>query len=108
MPERGYRNLACFFILFSASRALGTRLRDDEEKLIGWKGNSYIPKEKAPWVQTLSWRPRAFLFRNFISEIEAKHIAETAWPRMEVLNRGYLKRLSKGSMQRLIHESAII
>ena len=85
MPEhgQGVLNLAFCFVLL-LYRAQGANLKNEEERLIGWKGNNYIPKGKAPWVQTLSWRPRSFLFRNLISEVEAKHIAETAWPRMQV------------------------
>ena len=73
--------LACIFVLGVALGAVG--LQDQgEEKLIGWQGDNYAP-DRRTWVQTLSWRPRSFLFRNFLSTPEAKHIAETAWPRMK-------------------------
>ena len=75
--------LLYFCVVILLGGAFGAN-RNDEEKLIGWRGDSYKPGgEKEPWVQTLSWKPRSFLFRNFISEEEAKHIAETAWPRMQ-------------------------
>ena len=69
----------CLFIFISAVSGVS----DEEEKLIGWAGNNFNPRQKEPWVQTLSWTPRSFLFRNFITDDEAKHIADTAWPRME-------------------------
>ena len=69
----------CLLIFISAVSGVS----EDEEKLIGWAGNNVNPRQKEPWVQTLSWTPRSFLFRNFITDDEAKHIADTAWPRME-------------------------
>ena len=76
--------LACCFIFLFLRTHQGANLKNEEERLIGWKGNNYMNKERAAWVQTLSWKPRLFLFRNLISDVEAMHIAEIAWPRMKV------------------------
>lgn len=32
------------------------------------------------WVELLSWKPRAFLYHNFLSEAEADHIVSAAKP----------------------------
>ena len=69
----------CLFIFISAVSGVS----DEEEKLIGWAGNNFNPLQKETWVQTLSWTPRSFLFRNFITDDEAKHIGDTARPRRE-------------------------
>ncbi len=65
----------------------GADFRDDK-RLIGWRGDSYKPQPKglnstAPWVQVISWKPRSNVWHNFISEEEAKHIADLAWPTMQ-------------------------
>lgn len=62
------------------------------EKFIGWRGETYAPLDggtggnggstggstgggdRRRWVETLSWRPRAFLFHNFLSQAEADHV----------------------------------
>ncbi|PRW56157.1 Prolyl 4-hydroxylase subunit alpha-1 [Chlorella sorokiniana] len=38
---------------------------------------------KAPWVEPVSWRPRAFVFHNFMTEEEADHIVKAAKPFMK-------------------------
>ena len=35
-----------------------------------------------PWIEALSWRPRAFLYHNFLSLEECDHIIEVATPSM--------------------------
>lgn len=65
-----------------------------EEKLIGWKGEvkpaEYEFKEpaatndtKKPWIQTISWQPRAFVYHNFLSDEECAHIIKLAAPQMK-------------------------
>jgi len=39
-----------------------------------------LEAEKVPWIETLSWSPRAFLHHNFLSEYETKHIINSAKP----------------------------
>ena len=36
-----------------------------------------------PWIEALSWRPRAFLYHNFLSLEECDHIIAVATPSME-------------------------
>ncbi|CAK0751576.1 hypothetical protein CVIRNUC_002078 [Coccomyxa viridis] len=35
-----------------------------------------------PWVELLSWKPRAFLYHNFVSPAECQHIIQEAKPMM--------------------------
>ncbi|RMZ52248.1 hypothetical protein APUTEX25_001638 [Auxenochlorella protothecoides] len=42
-----------------------------------------------PWIEQISWRPRAYLYHNFLSEAEADHVVTLAKPhitRSSVLN----------------------
>eukprot|EP00873_Tetraselmis_striata_P014068 jgi/Tetstr1/434332/TSEL_023438.t1 len=60
----------------------------EEERLIGWKGETHRPAavpsgSSEPWIETVSWEPRAFVFHNFLSEEECDHIVELADPVME-------------------------
>mmetsp|Transcript_25114 Transcript_25114/g.63685 ORF Transcript_25114/g.63685 Transcript_25114/m.63685 type:complete len:368 (-) Transcript_25114:544-1647(-) len=65
-----------------------------EERLIGWKGEvkpieyglgepTPTNETKKPWVQTISWRPRAFVYHNFLSDAECAHIIKLAAPQMK-------------------------
>ncbi|GFH26356.1 uncharacterized protein HaLaN_24493 [Haematococcus lacustris] len=36
--------------------------------------------DKKPWVQVLSWKPRAFVYHHFLSDAEAAHIIKLAAP----------------------------
>mmetsp|Transcript_28871 Transcript_28871/g.73684 ORF Transcript_28871/g.73684 Transcript_28871/m.73684 type:complete len:352 (-) Transcript_28871:1276-2331(-) len=54
-----------------------------EELLIGWKGETYQPQNGSagggaaqgePWVETISWSPRAFIHHNFLTMEECDHI----------------------------------
>ncbi|MEW5317239.1 MAG: hypothetical protein WDW38_008556 [Sanguina aurantia] len=44
-----------------------------------WAGDTYQPPLlRLPWVQQISWKPRAFVYHNFLSEAEARHVAGMA------------------------------
>ncbi|GBF92354.1 hypothetical protein Rsub_05556 [Raphidocelis subcapitata] len=67
-------------------------LQDDEGKFIGWRGETYQPKSGGggggggggpgggggepgkPWVEVVSWRPRAFVAHGFLTPEEARHL----------------------------------
>ncbi|GIL88965.1 hypothetical protein Vretimale_16243 [Volvox reticuliferus] len=71
-----------------------------EEKLIGWKGETYnvealwdplhpnivdglpLPASKS-WIEHVAWKPRVFIYHNFITDLEAKHLIELAAPQMK-------------------------
>ncbi|KAK1320120.1 hypothetical protein QJS10_CPA03g02326 [Acorus calamus] len=47
----------------------------DGEDLLGERGSR--------WTEVISWEPRAFVYHNFLSEEECKHLIELAKPHME-------------------------
>eukprot|EP00798_Chlamydomonas_sp_ICE-L_P011643 gene11643-34352_t len=52
----------------------------DEERLIGWKGES---SESSPmWVEQISWAPRVAILHNFISDAEIDVVLNEALPTM--------------------------
>eukprot|EP01026_Neomeris_dumetosa_P051089 TRINITY_DN448_c0_g2_i2.p1 TRINITY_DN448_c0_g2~~TRINITY_DN448_c0_g2_i2.p1 ORF type:complete len:438 (-),score=29.18 TRINITY_DN448_c0_g2_i2:167-1396(-) len=63
----------------------------EEELLIGWQGETYKPNiskqqlssHSNEWIELLSWKPRAFLYHNFISHDHADHLILLASKRME-------------------------
>lgn len=64
-----------------------------EEAFIGWKGETYKPSsagvpavvnsDKTRWIQVVSWKPRAFIYHNFLTDEEAEHIKKMAAPMMK-------------------------
>jgi len=84
--------------------ALAAAERPVDDSLIGWKGDTYdhdavfgalegaldaAPKAAAAgdprprWIETVSWKPRAFVFHNFLSQAECDHIIHTSAPSMK-------------------------
>lgn len=93
------RSLGLLMILVVSAVLLVTALgasglipeSEGEEKLIGWKGESYHSGQDATvhadsareqWVELISWEPRAFLFHNFLSPKECLYLIHTAAPAM--------------------------
>lgn len=79
---------------------VGAAREADEEKLIGWQGETYNveakwdplkhePKDSIPlpasssWIEHVSWQPRVFIYHNLITEVEAKHLIELSVPSMK-------------------------
>lgn len=82
-------------------------LAPQEQAFIGWEGESYKPAEpgqqhhqqqpqqqhnssstsggdgRRKWIETVSWKPRAFVFHAFLSDAEAEHIKLLAAPMMK-------------------------
>jgi prolyl 4-hydroxylase len=65
-----------------------------EEKLIGWSGETFKPNDPAAggvvpnhtrpgWVESIAWKPRAFIYHNFMSEEECNHLMQLAAPQMK-------------------------
>ncbi|KAL4457504.1 hypothetical protein ABPG75_012369 [Micractinium tetrahymenae] len=48
-----------------------------------WKRGRSLTDSSAPWIEPLSWRPRAFLYHNFMTPEEADHIIKVAKPFMK-------------------------
>ncbi|KAG2446779.1 hypothetical protein HYH02_008339 [Chlamydomonas schloesseri] len=73
----------------------------DTDVLPGWKGETYKhvdffwdPLKKEPfddiplpasksWIEHVAWKPRVFIYHNFITDVEAKHLIELAAPQMK-------------------------
>lgn len=69
------------FLLFSTNAYDATA----NERLIGWLGEVNTQEEtnsSKPWIEALSWDPRAFLYHNFLSKEEAKHLVDLGEPRV--------------------------
>lgn len=75
------------------------RVQEDNERLIGWKGETYnagesnqaarnevevagAPTNTTPWIETISWAPRAFVYHNFLTHAECDHIVNQSKPRI--------------------------
>eukprot|EP00803_Ostreobium_quekettii_P011081 evm.model.scf_170.5 EVM.evm.TU.scf_170.5 scf_170:99888-110092(-) len=74
-----------------------------DEFLIGWQGETYRPADvwrgeqaktlggrqieqapaSEPWIETLSWRPRAFLYHSFMTDEECEHFIQLGAPQMK-------------------------
>ncbi|GMH34292.1 hypothetical protein BSKO_02126 [Bryopsis sp. KO-2023] len=65
----------------------------DFEPFIGWKGEAYRPEvlwnptkpsvnqpggSEKPWIEILSWSPRAFVYHNFLTPEECDYFIDTA------------------------------
>lgn len=49
-------------------------------KTQNWLHGRDLIKSSEPWIETLSWKPRAFLYHNLLSEAEADHLIHVAKP----------------------------
>lgn len=45
-----------------------------------WQDGRDLVTSSQPWVEILSWKPRAFLYHNFLTSEEADHIVKEAKP----------------------------
>eukprot|EP00877_Chromochloris_zofingiensis_P004451 jgi/Chrzof1/14006/Cz08g20270.t1 len=88
--------LAVWLVSSSGLLGIAAGAEAKEELLIGWQGETYRPKDEndklegavvkpsSPddsgdserWIETISWKPRAFLFHNFLSLDEVNHIVK--------------------------------
>lgn len=79
----------CFWLSGSASSSLlfGSATPAVEEPFIGWAGETYDPSEadngKQRWIEVVSWKPRAFIYHNFLTDQEAEHMKRLAGPTMK-------------------------
>lgn len=79
-------NPALLVLVLSAITHLGKCESQHGERLIGWKGETYIPEkvvENREWIQSLSWQPRAFFYHNLLTEREISHVINLAAPYMK-------------------------
>lgn len=85
--------ILCLSVLGCAQIAEGV----EEGRFIGWLGETHRsihPASKdlaevsstpsqSPWVEVISWSPRAFVYHNLLSEQECAHVIRTAAPQMK-------------------------
>lgn len=82
-------------LLLLLAAVVASRTAAAEDRLIGWKGETYEPAGKlrgakdvrqdaelAPWVEILSWEPRAILYHNFLTPRECLYLIHQASPHM--------------------------
>ncbi|GIL49191.1 hypothetical protein Vafri_5341 [Volvox africanus] len=91
-----------FFLVTMLSLHISKGARHSEERLIGWQGETYSPlsegksgglvgtslhsantSQRPAWIQTISWKPRAVVYHNFLSNQEARHIIDLAHAQMK-------------------------
>ncbi|KAG1660221.1 hypothetical protein FOA52_005090 [Chlamydomonas sp. UWO 241] len=92
-------------LLLLGSGALVEASDSQEERLIGWQGETWDAKagikradeqeavaeaahatahaNRTRWVETVSWSPRAFLFHNFLTVAECDHLVDIGTKRVE-------------------------
>lgn len=76
-------SLVLILIAFSLGRVVqGTGRLQQDQLGVSQRSRASSPGRR-PWIETLSWSPRAFLYHNFLTEEEAKHIVSTARPLMK-------------------------
>ena len=90
----------CGLVVLMASSSGGTvGAHDEEERLIGWMGETHSvgdgadvepnavtaaaqDRERGTWVEPVSWHPRAFVLHNILSPDECDQVLAIARPRM--------------------------
>ncbi|KAL6752666.1 hypothetical protein V8C86DRAFT_2749136 [Haematococcus lacustris] len=81
-PTRSLVGVLCLQIL-SRCAVSG----NEEELLLGWRGETYNPQKhnasSLPWVETISWQPRAFVHHSFLTHQECDHLKRLAQGRLE-------------------------
>ncbi|KAG1656801.1 hypothetical protein FOA52_011837 [Chlamydomonas sp. UWO 241] len=84
-------------LLALSATAVCHGLREDllagEELLIGWQGESFNSSgggrvqeqwpEDRPWIETIAWRPRAFIYHSFLTHAECDHVIRLAKWRLQ-------------------------
>ena len=70
--------------LLTASHDTARAFSNEDELLIGWKGDSYEPNSRKTWVEQIAWSPRAAIFHNFISDAEAREACADLPARLQI------------------------
>ncbi|KAG2496026.1 hypothetical protein HYH03_005948 [Edaphochlamys debaryana] len=83
-------SVATLLLVIAAARRAASIEDQGEEQLIGWKGETYSaqtppdpsPAQGEPWIETVSWAPRAFVYHHFLSPEECDHLIDLATSRL--------------------------
>eukprot|EP00882_Tetradesmus_deserticola_P023404 GHRQ01025467.1.p1 GENE.GHRQ01025467.1~~GHRQ01025467.1.p1 ORF type:complete len:288 (+),score=44.69 GHRQ01025467.1:151-1014(+) len=73
------------------SNCARTIITQSSDLFVGWQGESYKPAaesqgqhtDRQKWVEVVSWKPRAFIYHNFLTDAEAEHIKKLAAPTLK-------------------------
>uniref|UniRef100_A0A7S0YLU1 Fe2OG dioxygenase domain-containing protein n=1 Tax=Polytomella parva TaxID=51329 RepID=A0A7S0YLU1_9CHLO len=79
------------FFFFSFLFSLCQGAIEEESLFIGWQGEKNIVRspnignkdDTKPWVEQISWKPRAYVYHNFLTKSEARHIVNVAGKHMK-------------------------
>uniref|UniRef100_A0A7R9Z064 Fe2OG dioxygenase domain-containing protein n=1 Tax=Chlamydomonas euryale TaxID=1486919 RepID=A0A7R9Z064_9CHLO len=95
MPPRAVEGawvaaVAALLLMLAAAVAAEER---PEELLIGWRGETFRgiadasssdkPHAARPWIETISWSPRAFVYHNFLSSAECDYLVKKSKDRLK-------------------------
>ncbi|CAN1226418.1 Probable prolyl 4-hydroxylase 10 [Linum perenne] len=71
-------------ILSIPSNSVGSRKAHDLSTIVHNQADSSIEDEgkPEPWVEVISWEPRAFVYHNFLSKDECEYLISLAKPHM--------------------------
>eukprot|EP00898_Chlorokybus_atmophyticus_P003029 jgi/Chlat1/3727/Chrsp259S03881 len=85
--------VAIFFalLLCFAGVASANPLASEDDRLIGWLGETHKSPRlqgmnegyQRPNVEVLSWKPRAFVYHNFLTDEECDHLVNLAKPQLQ-------------------------
>ena len=74
--------LRCALLLLLQSTAAVPALDDSDERLPGWLGEVSRSASEPATVEPVAWRPRAFLWRGFLTPEECAHVRDLAESRL--------------------------
>ncbi|OAY76723.1 putative prolyl 4-hydroxylase 3 [Ananas comosus] len=69
-----------FSLPVSPHRGPGTPSRPHRS---AYEAKNGLGQKAEPWMEVISWEPRAFVYHNFLSKDECEYLIELAKPRME-------------------------
>ncbi|KAI8475354.1 MAG: hypothetical protein J3K34DRAFT_404626 [Monoraphidium minutum] len=69
-------SVVALLLLLACCSQPAAALEVPEDKFIGWAGETYKPgsAQAQPWIEVVSWKPRAFVAHGFLSKDEARHL----------------------------------
>jgi len=73
-------------LLIACDQVCGKHTAEDEELLIGWKGevpslSSHKPGDDS-WIEQISWEPRAYVWHHMLTKKQCDKIIKIATPRL--------------------------
>eukprot|EP00879_Flechtneria_rotunda_P021291 GHRR01022434.1.p1 GENE.GHRR01022434.1~~GHRR01022434.1.p1 ORF type:complete len:174 (+),score=18.81 GHRR01022434.1:304-825(+) len=85
-----FRSAVVLLLIACKHQSAALETHTDDALFIGWKGETYQAGTQKPngtstnkWIQLISWKPRAFIYHNLLTDEEADHIKRLAAPMMK-------------------------